>query len=41
MVADDAQHKFFRLGLTSMSCSDGHVQLMNAALLRQGDCAVG
>ena len=40
MVADDAQHKFFRLGLTSMSCSDGHVQLMNAALLRRGDCAV-
>ncbi|MBV2164816.1 MAG: SIS domain-containing protein [Comamonas sp.] len=40
IVADDAQHKFFRLGLTSMSCSDGHVQLMNAALLRRGDCAV-
>ena len=40
IVAEDAHHKFFRLGLTSLSCSDGHVQLMNAALLRKGDCAV-
>ena len=40
IVAQDAQHKFFRLGITSLSSSDGHIQMMNASLLRPGDCAV-
>ncbi len=28
IVAQDAQHKFFRLGVTSISTSDGHMQVM-------------
>lgn len=40
IVAQDAQHKFFRLGITSLSSSDGHIQMMNATLLRKGDCAI-
>ncbi len=40
IVAQDAQHKFFRLGVTSIACSDGHVQLMSATMLGSGDCAV-
>jgi RpiR family carbohydrate utilization transcriptional regulator len=39
-VAQDAQHKFFRLGVTSISSSDGHMQVMSATLLGPGDCAV-
>ncbi|HEY1091232.1 MAG TPA: MurR/RpiR family transcriptional regulator [Burkholderiaceae bacterium] len=40
IVAQDAQHKFFRLGINTAACSDGHVQLMSATMLRTGDCAV-
>ena len=39
-VAQDAQHKFFRLGITAAAISDGHVQVMSATMLREGDCAV-
>ena len=40
IVAQDAQHKFFRLGVNTAACSDGHVQLMSATMLGPGDCAV-
>ncbi len=40
IVAQDAQHKFFRLGVNTAACSDGHVQLMSATMLKPGDCAV-
>jgi len=39
-VAQDAQHKFFRLGVHTSAISDGHVQVMSATLLGEGDCAV-
>ena len=39
-MAQDAQHKFFRLGVTSISSSDGHMRVMSATLLGPGDCAV-
>ena len=40
IVALDAQHKFFRLGVTASAVVDTHIQLMSATLLRPGDCAV-
>jgi RpiR family carbohydrate utilization transcriptional regulator len=40
IVAQDAQHKFFRLGVHATAVSDGHVQVMAATMLGQGDCAV-
>ena len=40
IVALDAQHKFFRLGLHTAACSDGHMQVMSASLLGPGDCVV-
>ena len=40
IVAMDAQHKFFRLGVTAAAVSDGHVQVMSATMLQPGDCAV-
>ncbi len=40
IVAQDAQHKFFRLGVTSIAYSDGHMQVMGATMLGPGDCAV-
>ena len=40
IVAQDAQHKFFRLGVSAHAVSDGHVQVMSATMLRPGDCAV-
>lgn len=40
IVAADAQHKFFRLGVNAIACSDAHVQVMSATMLRPGDCAV-
>ena len=40
IVAQDAQHKFFRLGVTSIAYSDGHMQVMSASLLGLGDCVV-
>ena len=40
IVAQDAQHKFFRLGVNAISYSDGHMQVMSASMLRPGDCLV-
>lgn len=40
IVAQDAQHKFFRLGVNAIACSDGHVQVMSATMLQPGDCVV-
>lgn len=40
IVALDAQHKFFRLGVHAAAVSDGHVQVMSATMLGPGDCAV-
>ncbi len=40
IVAQDAQHKFFRLGINTAAWSDNHVQLMSATMLNPGDCAV-
>ena len=40
IVALDAQHKFFRLGVTAAAVSDGHMQVMSATMLKPGDCAV-
>ncbi len=39
-VAQDAQHKFFRLGGNTVAFSDGHVQIMAATMLGSKDCAV-
>ena len=40
IVAQDGQHKFFRLGVTSLATSDGHMQVMSATMLGAGDCAI-
>ncbi|OOG51504.1 SIS domain-containing protein [Polaromonas sp. C04] len=40
IVAQDAQHKFFRLGVSAIAYSDGHMQVMSASLLGPGDCVV-
>ena len=40
IVAQDAQHKFFRLGVSATAVSDGHIQVMSATMLKSGDCAV-
>ena len=40
IVAQDAQHKFFRLGVNAIAYSDGHMQVMSASMLQTGDCAV-
>ncbi len=40
IVAQDAQHKFFRLGINTTAYSDGHMQVMCASVLRAGDCVV-
>ena len=40
VVAQDAQHKFFRLGVNAIAYSDGHLQVMSASLLGPGDCVV-
>jgi RpiR family carbohydrate utilization transcriptional regulator len=40
IVAQDAQHKFFRLGMNTIAYSDGHMQVMSASLLSKGDCVV-
>ena len=40
IVAQDAQHKFFRLGVHAAALTDGHVQVMSATMLSPGDCAV-
>ncbi|WP_054018991.1 MurR/RpiR family transcriptional regulator [Piscinibacter sakaiensis] len=40
IVALDAQHKFFRLGVHVQAIIDPHVQVMSATMLRPGDCVV-
>ena len=40
IVAQDAQHKFFRLGVNTIAYSDGHMQVMSASMLKPGDCVV-
>lgn len=40
IVAQDAQHKFFRLGVAATAACDGHVQVMSATMLKPQDCAV-
>ena len=40
VVAQDAQHKFFRLGVNTVAYSDGHMQVMSASTLGPGDCVV-
>lgn len=40
IVAQDAQNKFFRLGIPCIACSDSHTQVMSAALLGAGDVVV-
>ena len=39
IVAQDAQHKFFRLGVTAHAVSDSHIQVMSATMLKPGDVA--
>jgi RpiR family transcriptional regulator, carbohydrate utilization regulator len=40
IVAQDAQHKFFRLGVNAIAYSDGHMQVMSVSMLQPGDCVV-
>jgi RpiR family carbohydrate utilization transcriptional regulator len=40
IVAQDAQHKFFRLGVSAAAVADGHVQVMSATMLQPSDCVV-
>ena len=40
IVAQDAQHKFFRLGMHTTAYSDGHMQVMSASILGPGDCVI-
>ncbi len=40
IVAMDAQHKFFRMGCHSAAYTDGHLQVMGAAMLTPEDTAV-
>jgi RpiR family carbohydrate utilization transcriptional regulator len=40
IVAQDAQHKFFRLGVLATAVIDSHTQVMSATMLKPGDCAV-
>jgi len=40
VVAQDAQHKFFRLGVNSIAYSDGHMQVMSASLRQSPDVVV-
>ncbi|NMB13016.1 MAG: MurR/RpiR family transcriptional regulator [Firmicutes bacterium] len=41
IVAEDAQHKFLRIGLSCNAYIDTHMQASMAALLKEGDVAVG
>ena len=40
VVAQDAQHKFFRLGIACHATSDTHLQVIGATMLSEGDCAI-
>ncbi|HEX4879826.1 MAG TPA: SIS domain-containing protein [Limnobacter sp.] len=39
-VAQDAEHKFFRMGCDAHAYSDGHLQIMSASLLNKRDCVL-
>ena len=39
-MAQDAQHKFFRFGISAVAYSDAHIQLMAAAVLASQDVLV-
>lgn len=41
LVAQDAEHKFARIGLSARSFVDAHMQITRAVLLGPGDVAVG
>ena len=40
-IAQDAAHKFLRLGLSAQSCSDNHMQSIIAAHMKKGSVAIG
>lgn len=40
-VAIDAQHKFFRLGMSCIAYIDTHMQAMSASTMQKGDVVVG
>ena len=40
IVAQDAQHKFFRLRVNTVAYSDGHMQVMSASIMGPSDCVV-
>lgn len=40
-VAIDAQHKFFRLGMSCIAYIDTHMQAMSASTMKKGDVIVG
>lgn len=40
IVAQDAQLKYFQMGIPTTAYVDSHLQSMSAAVLRSGDCAV-
>ena len=40
IVAQDAQHKLFRMGLNTIAYADGHLQIMAASLLKKKDCLI-
>lgn len=40
VVAQDAQHKFFRLGIACHATSDTHLQVIGATMLSEGDCLI-
>lgn len=37
-VAQDAEHKFFRMGCSAHAYSDGHLQIMAASMMKKTDC---
>lgn len=39
-VAQDAQHKFFRMGCHALAHADGHMQIMAASLVKGSDCVL-
>lgn len=40
LVAQDAQHKLFRLGIETTACSEAHVQTMRASRRKPGDLVI-
>ena len=40
-IAQDAAHKFLRLGLSAQACCDNHLQAIIASHLRRGSVAIG